>query len=142
MAWRQITQSDLDMTDRELAAVASKTAGVLAAVTSEVRNRISTWRANRLSSDDSLLPDSFIARAAVIARWRLLAGLPGYEPSEARRVEYNNAESFFKDVASGRMRPEEPDDPVENTVPQETPGHGADSWSAGSRTGRARMDGL
>ena len=142
MAWREITQADLDMTDRELSAVTARVSGVLAAITTEVRNRISTWRSNRLSSDPSLLPDSFIARAAIIARWRLLAFLPGYEPSEARRTEYNNAESFFRDVAAGRMRPEEPDDPAENTVPQEKPGLGADSWSAGSRTGRDRMDGL
>lgn len=149
--WRALTTTDMlsGLTSREQEILSTaggddddRLPGIISDVTAEVRGRIATWTANQLDADTTKMPGSFIARAAALARWRLMASIPNYTPSEARKLEYEKAEKFFESVAAGKMRPEAPDDPITNTVPQELPGRGAYYNSPGSRTGRTRMDGL
>lgn len=151
MPWRALTENDVlsGMTSREVPNLGQtggvsddRLPGILELLTSEIRGMIATHRSNQLDSDEDKIPVSFIARAAIIARWRLMASIPNYTPSESRKLEYEKAEDFFKRVAKGEIRPEAPDNPIENTVPDPKPGAGASYWAAGSRTGRTRMDGL
>lgn len=107
------TSVDADVPDR--------LTGILADLTAEIRGYVATWPQNTISADPSKIPPSFRARAVAIARWRLLVSVPDYNPGDARKAEYEAAESFFKRVADGKIRPEPADDAVENTVPTEKP---------------------
>lgn len=151
MPWRALTNNDIlsGMTSREVDLLGTtggdaddRLPDIISLLTAEIRGMIATHRSNSLDEDTTKLPESFIARAAILARWRLMASIPNYTPSEARKLEYEKAEAFFGRVSKGEIRPEASDNPIINTVPDPKPGAGAESWSAGSRTGRARMDGL
>ena len=104
---------------------------------------IATWSPNgTLSSDPTRIPPAFKARALVLARNRVLTGIPDYQQDEDRRKENAAAEEFFRMVASGKIRPEPADDAVAVQMPSEKPA-GVEIVSApGSRTGRARMNGI
>lgn len=152
MSWRALTQADLlagltsreaDMLSQSGGGADDRMPGIIEQITAEIRGRIATWKSNQLSIAQDHIPLSFVARASAVARWRLMASIPNYQPSEARKLEYEAAEKFFEQVGRGTMRPEPPDDPIANTVPAEVPATGAEIVSsAGSRTGRTRMDGL
>jgi hypothetical protein len=94
---------------------------ILVDLVDEIRGFIVTWSQNTLSSDVSLIPPSFKARAVSLARWRVLATIPGYQPGKARELEYEKAEAFFNKVAEGKIRPQPAPDAVVNPVPQERP---------------------
>ena len=153
MQWITLTEADLlsSMTLRERddfaktsvgATVTDRLTPILSDLVAEVRGYVSTWSPNTISADASLIPPSFKAKALAIARWRVLITIPGYQPGEARKLEYEKADAFFMSVAKGQIRPEPADDATPNTVPSEKPA-GVEIVSApGSRTGRSRMDGI
>jgi hypothetical protein len=114
---------------------------ILADLTQEVRGYIASWTQNTLSTDPALIPESFKSKALAIARWRVLITIPGYQPGEARKAEWERAESFFRDVARGIIRPEKAEDSTVPEVPSEKPA-GAEWCAPGLRTGRNRMNGL
>lgn len=151
-AWVTLTENDvlagLTALEREDFATASvdpavpdRLPALLADLTAEIRGYIATWSQNSLSADPAKIPPSFRARAVAIARWRLLVSVPDYDPGDARKLEYEAAERFFRSVAEGKIRPEKADDAVQPDVPSEQPS--SVQWCApGSRTGRDRMNGL
>lgn len=143
MEWISLNSSDLDdvllSSEQDLSTTVES---VLMNLTLEIRGMIATWSANTLSADGTKIPPAFKARALALARWRILTGIPDYQPDDARRLEYEAAEKFFALVATGKIRPEPADDAVQTEMPSEKPA-GVEIVSApGSRTGRARMDGI
>ena len=153
MTWTTLAEDDLlsSMTERERNDFAKASVGtsvtdrmvpILADLVAEIRGYIVTWAPNTISEDTTKIPPSFKARALALARWRLLITIPGYQPGDARKLEFEKAESFFMAVAKGQIRPEPADDAVGTAVPSEKPA-GVEIVSApGSRTGRTRMDGI
>lgn len=115
---------------------------ILEDLVAEIRGYIATWSPNTLSADPALIPPSFKAKAVALLRWRLLITMPGYRPGDARKLEYEKAETFFRDVAKGTIRPEPADDAVATEVPNEKPSRVEIVSSPGSRTGRDRMNGI
>ncbi len=120
---------------------ADRVPSILADITQEVRGAIKSWTQNTLSADETKIPEEFKSRALDIARWQLLNTIPGYPIGESRKMAYEKAETFFRDVARGVIRPEPADDAEATAVPSEKPA-GAQWTAPGSRTGRDRMNGL
>ena len=153
MTWTPLTTDDLlsSMTVREredfaktsaTLGVPDRAAPILTDLVAEVRGYIATWSPNSLSADATLIPPSFKAKALSIARWRLLITLPGYNPGDARKLDFEKADAFFNKVAEGKIRPEAADDAIPTTVPSEKPAGVEIVSGPGSRTGRTRMDGI
>jgi hypothetical protein len=153
MTWTELTEIDLlsSMTSRERNDfgvtstgydVTDRVVPILSDLVAEIRGYIATWSPNTISANEAFIPPSFKARALAIARWRLLITIPGYQPGDARKLEYEKADAFFLSVAKGQIRPEPADDAVINPVPSEKPSAVEVVSSPGSRTGRARMDGI
>lgn len=127
--WVRLTVDDLlsAMTEREVndfgkvsssASVPDRVRPILDDLTQEILGYIGSTTQNTLSADPTLIPGEFKSRALAIARWRVLTSIPGYDPREARKLEYQSADSFFKDVAKGVIRPR----PAPDAQP---PGHRA-----------------
>ena len=152
MIWSPLTPADLSgiMTAAEAElSTASAAYGtpdritpVLANLTAEIRSMIATWAPNSLSAVAANIPPGFKAQALIIARWRVLTAIPDYAQDENRRKEYEAATAFFLQVAKGIIRPEPADDAIASTVPTEKPAGVQIISAPGSRTGRARMDGI
>lgn len=152
-AWTPLTVTDVlsAMTQKERddfaktsvgLVVADRLAPILSDLVAEVRGYITTWSPNSISANPALIPPSFKAKALAIARWRVLITIPGYQPGEARKTEYEKADAFFLSVAKGQIRPEPADDAIPTATPSEKPA-GVEIVSApGSRTGRDRMNGI
>jgi NADPH:quinone reductase-like Zn-dependent oxidoreductase len=153
MSWVTLTASDLmsTLTKRErddFGKTSPETTGgdrvpqILADLVAEVRGYIATVNQNTLSTDATLIPGSMRAQALAVGRWRVLVTIPGYAPGDARKAEYEAAQKYFAMVASGKIRPEAAEDSRVPEVAQERAA-GIEIVSApGSRTGRARMNGL
>ncbi|MEI6655350.1 MAG: hypothetical protein WCP45_11320 [Verrucomicrobiota bacterium] len=153
MLWITLTEDDIlsGMTQRErddfaktssASTVPDRLLPILSDLIAEIRGYIVTWAPNTISADTTLIPPSFKAKAVALARWRMLASIPGYQPGEARKLEYEKADAFFLSVAKGAIRPEPADDAVTTAVPTEKPSRVEIVSAPGSRTGRARMDGI
>lgn len=151
--WVELTEDDIlsALTQRERDDFAKTSPGtnvsdrlipILDDLVAEVRGYITTWSPNTISASFGKIPASFKAKAIAIARWRLLTSIPGYQPGEARKLEYEKADSFFLSVAKGTIRPEPADDAIPTEVPAEKPASVEVVSSPGSRTGRNRMDGI
>jgi hypothetical protein len=152
MSWITLSAADLKsaMTSKEVVDfgrsvvdvdLADRVVPILADVVQEVRGYIASWTQNTLSADPAKIPASFKAKALHLARWRVLTTIPGYQPGEARKAEWEAANTFFRDVARGVIRPEPADDAVASEVPSEKPA-GAEWTAPPKRTGRDRMNGL
>jgi len=153
MEWTLLTEDDVlsGMTQRERDDFAKTSVGgnvtdrlvpIMSDLVAEIRGYISTWIPNTISADVAKIPPSFKAKAVAIARWRVLTSIPGYQPGDARKMEYEKADSFFLAVAKGTIRPEPADDAVTTGTPSETPS-GIEVVSAPpKRTGRKKMNGL
>jgi len=146
-AWITLTSDDLKegMTSAERAKFTAidtgEIAAVIASLVQDIRGAIANWPTNRLSADETLIPPSFRRNAVMLARWSVLLLVPGYNPGDARQLEYTNAMKFLDGVRAGRNRPEPPDDAVTNLVPNEAPA--SIEWTAPPhRAGRDRMNGL
>lgn len=139
-----ITANELDKFGKAVTSVAvpDRIVPILADLVAEIRGFIATCEPNSLSADPTLIPPSFKARALAIARWRLLVTIPGYEPGDARKLEYEKAESFFNQVAQCKIRPEVADDAVPTNVPADTPAGITVVSAPPKRTGRANMNGM
>jgi len=119
-----------------------RTPEIIANLIAEIRGMIATWGPNTISADPTKIPPSFKARFLVLARGRVLTGLPGYAQSEERKAEAAAAEAWLLLVAKGTIRPEPADDAIPNTVPTENPSRVQVVSAPGSRTGRDRMNGI
>ncbi len=128
-AWLPLTPDDLlsSMTLRERedfgktsvgTTVVDRVIPILSALVSEIRGYIGSHASNTLSADQALIPGEFQAKAMAIARWRVLITIPGYQPGEARKLEYEKADTFFNNVAKGTIRPRPAPDAEPTQVPQ------------------------
>ena len=138
MTSKEVTDFGRSVTDGE---PDDRVVPILADITQEIRGYIASWTQNTLSADATKIPESFKAKALHLARWRVLTSIPGYQPGDARKADYDQGTSFFNNVARGVIRPEPADDAVATEVPSEKPA-GAQWTAPGSRTGRDRMNGL
>lgn len=152
MEWITLTTTDLEgvMTEAERGLAVAGTSQnlpdrlepVLVNLAAEIQTMIATWSPNTVSADPLKIPPGFKARALVLARGRVLTGIPDYVQDEDRRKENENAEKWFQQVATGKIRPPAADDAVPSEVPGEKPSGVEIVSGPGSRTGRARMDGI
>ena len=94
---------------------------ILASLTNEIRGYIGSHSTNTLSADLALIPGEFEAKALAIARWRVLITIPGYQPGEARKLEYEKADAFFLSVAKGTIRPRPAPDAIASEVSNDKP---------------------
>ena len=151
--WTTLTDNDVlsGMTQRERDDFAKTSTSeevpdrlkpILENLVAEIRGYVATWSPNTLSADTTKIPGSFKARAIALARWRVLTSIPGYQPGDARKLEWEKAEDFLMAVAKGTIRPEPADDATPTDVPSERPSGVEIVSSPGSRTGRTRMDGI
>lgn len=125
--WTSLTANDIlsSMTTREredfgktsvAVAVPDRVVPILADLVAEIRGYIGSHSTNTLSADATLIPGEFKAKALAIARWRVLITIPGYQPGDARKLEYEKADAFFLAVAKGTIRPA----PAADAIPSET----------------------
>jgi hypothetical protein len=86
-------------------AVPDRIAPILTDLIAEIHGMIASRADNPAPPSASVIPAEFKARAVAVARWRLLTTIPGYQPGDARKLEYEKADSFFIKVAEGKIRP-------------------------------------
>lgn len=110
--WRAITENDLfsGMNAAEISAVRTKALAegqtdpvpeVIAQVTKDIREAIRSCKDNRLSPDDSLVPEASILHAVPIIRHRLGTRFGGLiKGGEERLEEYRRANKYLDMVAS------------------------------------------
>jgi hypothetical protein len=74
---------------------------IIAGVTGEVRGRVSSCSRNTLGAAGTI-PSELTHAALTLITWRLIARLPDNENliNEARRKDYEDAQSLLRDVAS------------------------------------------
>lgn len=114
----------------------------LTKMAAEIRTMITTWSPNTVSADPLKIPPGFLGRALIVVRNRLLTGIPSYTIDDDRRKQGEQAESWFLEVARGKIRPQPATDAVVNDVPSESPAGVQVVSAPGSRTGRSRMNGI
>lgn len=131
--WVALTVDDLlsSMTLKEREDIAKVSTGIsvpdrvipiLRDLVNEIRGYIGSHSRNTLSADPLLIPSEFVAKAMAIARWRLIATMPGgYKAEGPRKDEYDKADAFFVSVAKGTIRPRPAPDAEANPVPEEKP---------------------
>jgi hypothetical protein len=123
-------------------AVPDRLVPILANLVAEIRGNIASHSGATLSAGATLIPPGFKAHAVAIGRWRMLTSIPGYNPGESRKLDYETAVTFFRDVAKGINRPEAADDATAPITAESRPAGVEVVTSAPSRTGRDRMDGI
>jgi hypothetical protein len=114
--WVTLTEDDVlsGMTVREREDFAKTSVGVtvsdrltplLSDLVAEIQGMIASRADNPTPPADDVIPAEFKARAVSVARWRVLISIPGYQPGEARKLDYEKADAFFLKVAEGKIRP-------------------------------------
>lgn len=104
---------------------------VISQVTDEIRGYIAAYRPNTLGPLGTL-PPQVRAAAITLIRWRLSGRLAigqaaGLLQSDSRRQEYEDATSFLRDVAAGKISVEAPEDTGPETMPQNEGRWGSDT---------------
>jgi hypothetical protein len=143
--WIDITTASWDgiLSPAELGILSVETrTGELAKLAAEIRTMITTWSPNTVSADPLKIPPGFLGRAILVARNRLLTGIADYVIDEDRRKQAEQAETWFLEVARGRIRPEPATDAVANDTPSEKPSGVEVVNAPPKRTGRDKMNGL
>ena len=116
MPWVTLTTDDIlsGMTLREREDFAKVSTGmsvpdrlepILVDLVQEIQGFIASRQDNPLPPSADVIPAEFKARAISIARWRTLITIPGYNPNDARKLDYEKADAFFNAVAKGQIRP-------------------------------------
>lgn len=137
--WTTLTEDDIlsGMTQRERDDFAKTSAGlavgdrivpILADLVAEIQGMIASRADNPTPPSDDVIPSEFKARAVSIARWRVLISIPGYQPGDARKLDYEKADAFFIRVAEGKIRPRQ--EAVPGAAPA-VPSQGR--WNANNR---------
>ena len=151
--WVKLTVDGLlsAMTEREIndfgkvstsASVPDRIQPVLDDLTQEIIGYIGSTTQNTLSADPALIPGEFKAKALAIARWRVLTAIPGYDPKEGRKLEYQAADTFFNNVAKGIIRPRPAPDFQANTIPSGKAFPSPKIHGRSKRFGRDQQDGI
>lgn len=128
--WVALSVADLlsSMTDKEVESVGKvavdvsvpdRVIPILADLVNEIRGYIGSHSRNTLSADPLLIPSEFVAKAMALARYRVIATIPGaYKAEGPRKDEYDKADAFFVSVAKGTIRPRPAPDAEVNPVPE------------------------
>lgn len=114
--WVTLTEDDVlsGMTQRERDDFAKTSVGlsvtdrlgqIMDDLVAEIQGMIGSRADNPQPPSASVIPAEFKARAVSIARWRVLITIPGYQPGDARKLDYEKADAFFMQVAAGKIRP-------------------------------------
>lgn len=114
--WATLTEDDIlsGLTEKERNDFAKASTGVLVPdrlapiieqLVNEIQGMIASRADNPAPPAADVIPKGFVARAVSLARWRVLISIPGYQPGESRKLDYENAEAFFLKVAEGKIRP-------------------------------------
>lgn len=114
--WVTLTEDDIlsGMTLRERDDFAKTSVGttvtdriipLLADLTAEIQGMIASRADNPTPPSELVIPAEFKARAVSVARWRVLISIPGYQPGDARKLDYEKADAYFMQVAQGKIRP-------------------------------------
>lgn len=131
--WRNLTVEDLEtaMNAAELKALRTKllTEGqedaipvVLSQVVAEFREAIRSCSNNRMSPDETTIPDGSIRHAVAIARHRLLTRFSdSKEVGEARLMEYREANRYLLSVAKCELGVERFDEPENEPIRKARP---------------------
>lgn len=134
--WATLTEDDIlsGLTEKERNDFAKASVGtsvpdrllpILAQLVDEIQGMILSRADNPTPPSATVIPKAFVARAVSVARWRVLISIPGYQPGESRKLDYENAEAFFLKVADGKIRPPA-DRPVDAPAPTKPTG----SWNS------------
>lgn len=127
--WVELTVDDLlsSMTLKEREDIGKVSVGgsvpdrvipILRDLVNEIRGYIGSHSGNSMSADPLLIPSEFVAKAMAIARYRVIATIPGaYKAEGPRKDEYDKADAFFVSVARGTIRPRPAPDAEANPVP-------------------------
>lgn len=113
--WTTLTVDDVlsGMTEKERqdfaktsvsVSVPDRIAPILTDLVAEIQEMIASRSDNPTPPSEDVIPAGFKARAVSIARWRLLITIPGYQPGESRKLDYEKADAFFLKVAEGKIR--------------------------------------
>ena len=116
MAWVALTVDDVlsGMTEKErndfaktsvAVTVPDRLAPVLTDLVQEIQGMIASRADNPVPPSATVIPAEFKARAVSMARWRVLTSIPGYQPGDSRKLDYEKADAFFMQVAKGAIRP-------------------------------------
>lgn len=114
--WVSLTDEDVlsGMTQRErddfaktsvAGSVTDRIVPILADLVAEIQGLIASRADNPTPPAEDMIPSEFKARAVSLARWRVLITIPGYQPGDARKLDYEKADAFFMQVAQGKIRP-------------------------------------
>ena len=124
------------------ASVPDRLLPILANFSNEIRGYVQTHAPAAVSATPGTIPPEFVDRAVDYIRFKLLLTGPGYQPGDGRKLAYEKAEAYFMKVAEGKILPAKADDAAAPDVPQAKPSGVEVVSGPGSRTGRARMDGI
>ena len=135
-SWATLTDEDVlsGMTQKERDDFAKTSVGttvvdrilpILVNLVAEIQGMIGSRADNPLPPSEDVIPSEFKARAVSIARWRVLITIPGYNPGDSRKLDYEKADAFFMLVAQGKIRPRA--EVAANAAPSVGP---SGSWNA------------
>lgn len=130
--WAELTEAEIlsGLTEKERESFAKASVGltvpdrlapIIRQLIDEIHGYIGSRADNPAPPSASVIPKAFMARAASLARWRVLISVPGYQPGDARKLDYENAEAFFLKVAKGEIRPPA-DRPADAPAPTKSTG--------------------
>lgn len=114
----------------------------LTKMASEIQTMIASHSPNTVSANPLKIPAGFLGRAMLVARNRVLSGIPDFQIDDDRRKEAEQAEKWFLEVARGNIRPQPATDAIPNAAAPDKPASVEIVSAPGSRTGRNRMNGL
>jgi len=131
--WRKITDQDLigALSDAEEvayrhqpfgSATQDPLPGIISQVTLEIREAIRSCENNRLSPEAETLPEGAIRHAVALIRHRLLTRYDVQNISEARLMEYREAQKYLEAVAACQRAVELPDGDEAARAPMVSPG--------------------
>ncbi len=118
MSWRIVTRDDFkaSLSEQEIRVFGQNEDAddttieqLIANTVASVRGYIRAGRRARLSPTAVCLPDMLIGPAMDVAVYNLLKRF-NRVPNEARRAGYDNALALFKEIAAGKITPEDYDE--------------------------------
>lgn len=134
--WVTLTDDDIlsGMTKRERddfagtsvsVGVPDRLVPILENMVAEIQGMIASRADNPKPPASDVIPAEFKRHAIAIVRWDVLTSIPGYAPSDSRKLAYENASTFFLRVSEGKIRPRAE---VAENAPPATPTSG--TWNS------------
>lgn len=98
---------------------------ILGNMVAEIQGVIASRADNPSPPAEDVIPAEFKRHAIALVRWDILTSIPGYSPGDARKLAYENANTFFVKVSEGKIRPRAQ---VASGAPAATPTSG--TWNS------------